>query len=291
MAKFIKADKMKAQSIIMKKLFLILISILLLTSLVSAQIGVREVISQPQKVAPGEKITLSIILENIGDKDIKNIDIKLDLTSLPFAPVDSATEQILDEINEDDSRQVNFKLITLPEAESRIYKIPLKISYNTTVKDTLISINVEAKPKLDVTLESSEVVKVNDQGKIIIKLVNLGLTEIKSLRLNLLQNPEYELLSTNSIYISKIDVEDFETAEFTIIPKVKNPKLLLNIAYQDKNNNEYAENKQVTLNVYTLEEAKQLGLVKNNIYLTILIPVISLLIIYFIYRRLRKRKI
>ena len=65
---------MKAQSIIMKKLFLILISILLLTSLVSAQIGVREVISQPQKVAPGEKITLSIILENIGDKDIKNIN-------------------------------------------------------------------------------------------------------------------------------------------------------------------------------------------------------------------------
>jgi hypothetical protein len=289
MAKFIRGAKMKLA--FMKKTFLIFISILLLTSLINAQIGVQEVISQPQKVAPGERITLSIVLENMGDGDIKGISVKLDLTDLPFAPLDSATEQILDEINEEDSRQVNFNLIVLPEAESKIYKIPLKISYNTTLKDALVSINVESKPKLDLSLESSEVVKINDQGKVTIKLVNLGLSEIKSLRLNLLPNPEYELLSANSIYISKIDVEDFETAEFTIIPKAKNPKLIFNIAYQDKNNNEYAENKQLTLNVYTLKEAKQLGLVKNNIYLGILIPIISLIAIYFIYRRLRKRKI
>ena len=156
----------------MKKLLLILMFLLVL-NLVSAQVAIKEVTSQPDKVQPGERITLSILLENVENKDIKNVAIKLDLTNLPFAPVDSATEQVLDQINNEDSRLVVFNLITLPEAESKIYKIPVKISYDNISKDTIISINVEAKPKLDLVLEDSQVVKVNDNGKIIIKLVNL----------------------------------------------------------------------------------------------------------------------
>ena len=171
----------------MKKILLIIFA-LLLVNLVSAQIAVKEVISQPQKTAPGENIILTIVLENVGDDDIKSVAVKLDLSSLPFAPLESSTEQVIDEISEGDSEQVRFNLITLPEAEPKIYKIPLKITYNTTVKDTLISINVEAKPKLEFVLESSEVIKINDNGKVIIKLINLGLTEVKSLRLKLLNN-------------------------------------------------------------------------------------------------------
>jgi len=260
----------------MKKLML-LFMLLLVTNLVSAQIGVQEVFSQPNKVAPGEKLTIRIMLENFGEDEVSNVAVKLDLTDLPFAPVDSSTEQV--------------NLIALPEAEPRIYKIPLKITYNNTVKESLISINVESKPELDLVLESSELVKVNDNGKIILKLINLGLSDIKSLRLTLIQVQGYEILSSNTVYISDIDVEDFETAEFTLIARERNPRLLFNINYKDVNNNEYAENKELALNVYTVEEAKQLGLVQNNIFLSILIPIITIVIIYFIYRKLRKRKI
>lgn len=275
----------------MKKSSIIFFALLIMVQLVSAQIAVKEVISQPDKVEPGQRITLSILLENVGKEDIENIAVKLDLSNLPFAPVNSATEQVLDEIQEDESRQVNFNLIVLPEAEPKIYKIPLKINYNTTFKESIISINVEAKPKLDISLESSEIVKVNDKGKIIVKLVNLGLSDIKSMRLTLLPNPSYETLSTNTIYISDIDFEDFETAEFDIIANEKNPKLLFNLNYKDINNKEYAENKELTLNVYNLEEAKKLGLVQSNAVLMFLVPIIILVLIYFIYRKLRKRKI
>ncbi|AJF63072.1 MAG: hypothetical protein QT11_C0001G0946 [archaeon GW2011_AR20] len=274
----------------MKKLML-LFMLLLVTNLVSAQIGVQEVFSQPNKVAPGEKLTIRIMLENFGEDEVSNVAVKLDLTDLPFAPVDSSTEQVTGKIEEDERKQLVFNLIALPEAEPRIYKIPLKITYNNTVKESLISINVESKPELDLVLESSELVKVNDNGKIILKLINLGLSDIKSLRLTLIQVQGYEILSSNTVYISDIDVEDFETAEFTLIARERNPRLLFNINYKDVNNNEYAENKELALNVYTVEEAKQLGLVQNNIFLSILIPIITIVIIYFIYRKLRKRKI
>ena len=274
----------------MKKLML-LFMLLLVTNLVSAQIGVQEVFSQPNKVAPGEKLTIRIMLENFGEDEVSNVAVKLDLTDLPFAPVGSSTEQVTGKIEEDERKQLVFNLIALPEAEPRIYKIPLKITYNNTVKESLISINVESKPELDLVLESSELVKVNDNGKIILKLINLGLSDIKSLRLTLIQVQGYEILSSNTVYISDIDVEDFETAEFTLIARERNPRLLFNINYKDVNNNEYAENKELALNVYTVEEAKQLGLVQNNIFLSILIPIITIVIIYFIYRKLRKRKI
>ncbi len=274
----------------MKKLFTMIIFLLLLAEFASADIGVKEVIINPNEISPGEKIRVSITLENIGDKDIKYISVKLDLANLPFAPVESATEQLLDEIEENEIRQVNFYLIVLPEAEPKIYKIPLELDYNNTNKDTLISITVKSEPELDLILENSEIVKINDNGIIILKLVNLGLTEIKSLRITLLPNLDYEILSTSTIYLNKIDIEDFETAEFTIIPKVKNPKLIFNLNYKDSNNEEYAENKELILNVYTLEEAKKLGLVKDNILLKIFIPIITLIIIYFIYKRFRKRK-
>ena len=274
----------------MKKLILLLMFFLVI-NLVSAQIGVREVLTQPEKVAPGERFTVRIFLENVGDDDINDVSVKLVLNDLPFAPVDSSSEKLIDEIRDGDSEQITFSLVALPEAEPRIYKIPLKISYNNTVNDALISVNIESNPNIDMVLESSEVVKVGDNGKIIIKIINLGLSEIKTFRLTLLQTQDYEILSSNVIYIGDIDSEDFETAEFTIIPKVSNPKLLFNLNYRDINNIEYAENNELTLSVYTLEEAKQLGLVKNNIFFTILIPILILLIAYFIYKRLRKRKI
>jgi hypothetical protein len=273
----------------MKKLFLFLILLVLMQN-VSAEIGIKQVTTSPDEIIPGDKINLMITLENNGNKDVKDVSIKLDLNNMPFAPIDSSTEQIIGEIENEDSVRINFNLIALPEAEPRIYKIPVKISYNNSIKESLISINIKSNPKLDLILENSEVIKINDNGKVAVKIINLGLSEIKSLRLVLLNNPDYEILSSNIIYINKIDVEDFETAEFTIIPSVKNPKLIFNLGYKDVNNKEYAENKELSLNVYSLEEAKKLGLIKKNYFMQTLIAVLVFLIIIFVYKKIRKKK-
>jgi len=273
----------------MKKIILILM-FLLLMNFVSAEIGISNVATSPEKALPGERVNLIITLENNNYDDIKDISVKLDLNNVPFATIDSATEQLIDEIENDDSRKVIFNLITLPDAEPKIYKIPVKITYNNITKDSLISIFIESKTKLDLVLENSEIIKVNDKGKIIIKLVNLGTNEIKSLRLVLLPSLDYEILSPNTLYISKIDVEDFETAEFTIISNVKNTKLNFNLGYKDNNNKEYAENKELRLNVYSLEDAEKLGLIKKNYFMQVGIIILIIIILIFIYRKLRRKK-
>ena len=75
---------------------------------------------------------------------------------------------------------------------------------------------VYAKPELNIALEESELTQIGDSGKVIIRFVNIGLTEIKFLIATLQPSANYEILSTNTAYIGDVSPDDFETAEFNI---------------------------------------------------------------------------
>ena len=270
------------------KRIILLILIFLAIPLVSAQIAVQSFSATPEQVSPGERVELRVTLENVGNDDIRNILVNIDLSEVPFAPLRSSTEQIIDKIKEDDEETVLFELVALPDASSQIYKIPIKISYNETSKSSLISLEVSAEAKLDVIMEDSEIIKVNDQGAVTLKFINNGLTQIKFLKVTLQDSMYYEILSPKTLYIGEVDVDDFETEEFVIISKVKNPGLVINLEYTDSNNNEFNETRYVDLSVYTLDEAKQLGLIKakfTEIWVFFVIFIIILIILYGIFRR------
>src|SRR3989344_7267234 len=273
----------------MKKLLLFMF-VLSMIPLVNAQIAVQSFSATPDKVSPGSQVELRIALENVGDDDIKNVLVSLDLSNVPFAPLRSSSEKIIDKIRDDDEESVLFDLVALPDASPQIYKIPIKISYNDTVKISLISLEVSAIPKLDVILEESELVKVNDQGAVTLKFVNNGLTQIKFLKVTLQDSLSYEILSPKSLYVGEVDIDDFETEEFLIISKIKNPQLAINLEYTDSNNNEFKETKYLDLNVYTLEEAKQLGLIKTSFAGVWMILIILIVIVIVLYRILRRKK-
>ena len=273
----------------MKKLVLLLLA-LLIFPLVNAQIAVQSFDTTPGQVSPGDELRLRVTLENVGDDDIKDVLVKLDLSQVPFAPMGSSSEKIIDEINEDDEETIYFDLVALQDANSQIYKIPIEISYNDTVKTSLISVEVSAEAKLDVILEESEVIKVNDNGIVTLKFINNGLTQIKFLKITLQNSPYYEILSPKSLYIGEVDIDDFETEEFIIIAKYKNPRLVLSLEYTDSNNNEFKETRNIDLNVYTLEESKQLGLVKSSSSGIWIILVILLIVGIIVYKIIKRKK-
>ena len=271
----------------MKKLMLFIL-VLLMIPLVSAQVAVQSFSASPEKVSPGNKVELLIILENVGDDDIRNVLVNLDLSQVPFAPLRSSSEKIIDKIKDGDEEAVRFDLVVLPDALPQIYKIPIKISYNETVKSSLISLEVSAQAKLDVILEESEIIKVNDKGAVTLKFINNGLTQIKFLKVTLQNSPFYEILSPKSLYVGEVDIDDFETEEFLIISKVKDSRLVVDIEYTDSNNNEFKETRYVDLSIYTLEEAKQLGLIKTSsfgIWVILFVLVVINIILYRIFRR------
>ena len=93
----------------MKSTILIAILIVaLLLPLVSAQIVVKSFIATPPQVLPGNEVAVELILENAGDDDVENIVVSLDLTQMPFAPVDSSTEKGLDELRDHREEKILF---------------------------------------------------------------------------------------------------------------------------------------------------------------------------------------
>ena len=103
------------------------------------------------------------------------------------------------------------------------------------------------------------------------------------------QDPAYEILSASAIYIGEVDVDDFESEEFTIIPKTNNPQLKFLLEYKDINNNEFTESRVINMNVYSEEEAKKLGLINQNISWFFVALIVLVLVLFFIYRRRKKK--
>ncbi|MBS3169924.1 hypothetical protein J4210_05565 [Candidatus Woesearchaeota archaeon] len=258
---------------------------------VGAEVAVTSFTVEPQTVLPGEELTLRLTLDNSADETAENILVSLDLTNVPFAPVSTSNTMVIDKIDDHDHEMVSLFVRALPTATPGIYKIPVIVSQNNISKTSMISIEVKAKAALDLILGESKVTMVGTSGPVVLKFVNNGLMQIKFLKVTMQESPYYEVISPQSLYIGDVDVGDFETEEFTILPKGTDPILALTVEYRDTDNNVISQPKLLKLKVYTPEEAKLRGLVpEKSSTLSIILIVVLIIVIFFWYQRKRKRK-
>lgn len=258
---------------------------------VRAEVAVESFNLYPETVLPGNEISIDLSVKNAGENSIENIIVALDLSQVPFAPIESSNEKAIGKLEDRGHKDLHFKARALPDAEPSIYKIPVLITYNGATKISLISIEVGADTALDVVLDRSEIITVNDQGKVSLKFINNGLAEIKFLKITLLESPFYKIVSPDIVYIGSVDVEDFQTEEFMIIPSVEDPILALQLDYRDSHNREFSRTKLMKLNVYSEEEAKELGLVKpQSIFSFAGMAALAGIAGYMVYRRIKKRR-
>ena len=258
---------------------------------------VESVESIPTEISPGEEATIKIKLKNNANIILKNIRVKLNLnsTELPFAPIGTVTERNIDNLQADSSSELEFKIITLADASSKIYKIPLEINYfdefgNEFQITDVIGLIVGSKPILDINIESSNLI-AGRQGTVSIDIVNRGLTHIKFLNAKLLPLENFVILSSDTVYVGDIDSDDVESIDFNLIVGEEGfINLPLQLIYRDANNKLYFETFNVQARVYNINEAKRLGLIKTNRTLIIISGLILLIIIYFILRRFFRRK-
>lgn len=288
----------------MKKLTKTIITIAILaiylfsiTGFVSA-LTITSVDTSPEVIAPGEASTIKIEIENEGDKDVEDVSISLDLTNVPFAPYGSSSETSFDEIQDGRVKYAEFEIIALNNAESGIYKIPLKVSYKITgeneinTKNSLIGVSVNSKPIISVGIEDGLILKAQE-SKLSIKVTNKGLSNVKFLEIELQGGTYYTILSQKNVYIGDINSDDFDNAEFNVFFKENAPNnvnLPIVIRYKDGLNNKYEESFNLQATTYTTKQATDLGLIKKSNTTTYIIVVIAVIVIYLVFRWIRKRR-
>lgn len=257
---------------------------------------IESVTTTPSEIAPGEVSRVEMSIENNGEEDITDVSIGLDLTDVPFAPHDSASEYSTDKIKDGETEYASFKVKALNNAGSGIYKIPVRVNYYEQdalkTRSSLISLTVNSEPIIGASIEDGTLLK-GAENLISIKVINKGLSDVKFMEVGIKKGVYYTLLSSEEVYVGDVDSDDFESADFKVYFKPNTPSTVrfpVILTYKDALNNEYTEETNLQLIVYTSEEAIQLGLVQKNNTATYIIVVIVLIIIYLVYRRIKKKR-
>ncbi len=258
-------------------------------------VSIRNIKTTPEQISPGSTAEISVDLENKASFNIKNLKVNLDLSGkeLPFAPSDSVTEQIVDEVNADTNIVLNFKIISIPEAQPGIYKVPLTLIYfdefgNNYQTSTLLSIIVGSVPKLEINTEKP-ILTMGEKSTISIKVVNYGLSQVKFLNFIFKPSINLNVLSSSSEYVGDLDSDDFQTVEVDLYANRNGLlHLPLTITFLDANNQQYTQDMELAITSYTKEEAEKLGLTKKSNTLTIIISILIILILFGFYRLMKK---
>ena len=264
----------------------------------ASAVTIKDVSSSPSEIAPGETFSATIEIENIFDYDVTNLNVKLDLSQSPFAPYQSSSEKFLDELQSDDEEKFTFKLIVLPETASGIYKIPVEITYenddgeNQTKKET-ISLTINSKPELKVSLEDSITLIKGKENEISVRIVNSGLADVKFVYLTIGDSIGIKILSEKEQYIGDIDSDDFDNVKYRAYISETASNLVnlpVTLKYKDATNKEFTETKTISLRTYSLDEARNLGLADKPSYTLYIVGGI-IVVGYFVYRWRKKRRL
>ncbi len=284
---------------------------------IDANLGIISVSTVPSVVTPGDTFNLNIQVKNLADSVLNDVSIKMDmllstitagaatsttksevLDSLPFAPVKSATEQRIRNIQPGQVVTFTYSLIAYPDAEAKVYKVPVEVAYydglgNKYSKDDVVGLIVESKPDLSALLEQTDITSSGQKGTVTVKIVNKGLTNVKFMDVKVVPTDQFELLSPSEVYIGNIDSDDYETADYDIYVKpgvTGDVAIPVTYQYMDANNNRYTDTANLTLKLYTQEEAEAIGVQKSNTTFIVIAIVVILVIGFLIIRAVRKRR-
>ncbi len=264
-------------------------------------VSVRDISINPAPVEAGGKTKLSFNVVNLAkSSSIRNVDVTVQVTpvlsgttllDLPFVTVNSGNQKSIDRIGPGQSGNFEFDLAVYPEAESKIYKLPVTVSYyddtgrqyNRTI---LVGVEINAEPDLLVTLESSDINSKVSNGDVLFNIINRGTSNVKLMTFTLKESDQYEIVSpSNQLYLGNIDSDDFETARFSVKSKGSGEiDFNVELKYKDSLNNEFTEIHNVK---YVLKEPE---VQKKGSFSWILLLLIVVIVGFVWYRRRNKRR-
>jgi hypothetical protein len=264
-------------------------------------VSINEISLNPSPVEAGGETKLSFDVANLAkSSSIRNVDVTVQITTvvsgttlvdLPFVTVNSGNQKSIDRIGPGQNGQFIFDLAVYPEAESKIYKLPVTVSYyddtgRQYTKTILVGVEVNAKPDLLVTLESSDINSKVNTGNVLFNIINRGTSNVKLMTLTLKTSDQYEILSpSNQLYLGNIDSDDFETARFNVKSNGNNElNFDIELKYKDSLNNEFTEIHTVK---YAVKEPEQQS---KSSFSWILIILVIVVVGVIWYRRRNKKK-
>ena len=194
-------------------------------------------------------------------------------------------------MKEDEEETIAFKFRVGNDLPVGTYSLSYSMTYEENNDEReqsgTIGVIVSAEPEIEIIADTQNAI-IGLQETLNLRVVNKGLADARFVYL-FIESEDITLLSENSEYIGTIDSDDFETSSFEVIYNRKFPLISVRVTYKDFNNKEQEITKSISLRAYTSDEAIEKGILKkNNVPLYVGI-VLLLVILWIVYRTLRRR--
>lgn len=272
----------------MKKL-IFLLQFIFLISLVSS-LSVDSVVVDT--VSPGEEGEIRINVDNDGTRDVQDVSFSLIFpNNSGIIPIGSS-EAFVEEIEEDEDETFGFKFRVANNLPAGTYSLSYTINYeennNKKEQKGTIGVVVSAEPEIDLVADIENGI-VGQQGRINVRIINKGLADARFVNI-FIDSEDVTFLSEKSEYIGTIDSDDFETSNFDVFFDERFISMQARVVYKDFNNKEVEILETLSLRAYSTQEAVEKGILNKSNASTYVGIVLLLLVIWFVYRFIRKRR-
>ena len=264
-------------------------------------LSVSSVSTNPEIMRPGEVSMVNIDLANLGATALRDISVRLGLDlpaeaamMLPFSPVESTSEKRVRSLDGGSTERLSFNIMTFPNADSRIYRVPITISYldesgNQITRSDVIGVVVGSEPRVSASVSN---VNLNPaRTELSFRFVNRGTIDLKFFNVKLRESSDFNILSTsNEYYIGRLSSDDFDIANFVISfsPDTESIRIPLLVEYLDANNREYSEEIYLDLDLASIRQLNSPngGGGGSTIFILIIVAVVG----FFVYKKFKKKK-
>lgn len=260
---------------------------------------VIENVSTKGKSSPGLVNNLEFKLKNTLKEPLRDFKLSLNLSrGIPFSPVGSTSTKVLKFVEPEEKFDISFKLRSDSTVDSGSYKIPYILRYADKQgkfynERGIVSVPVGGDPEINLGITSSDLMEKGKKGSFSVYLSNRDESQAKFLKLKLLEDSSYEILSPEKIYIGNVDSDSYETAEYKIYVKkdAEDLEVPIQLTYKNWKGEKFEREELVSLNLYNQSEIGNMNLKKtDNTLFMVIVAVIGILVVYGAYRYWKSRK-
>jgi hypothetical protein len=257
---------------------------------IKPNINIKQVIT-PEKISPGEEFNISIILENDGDLNAK--DISTEIITSSFNTKRTTNKLLINNLSVGSNKTINYALMSDASLTPGVYEIIINTTYsdneNTYSDSSETGIMVDGETQFNLFIQdiSPDVITKNSLVNALISVANIGIINAESVSIKLNPNSKIELSNVKEDYLGTLDPGDFTTTSFDFTPKQEGEiNLNLTVTYTTPSGDQVKYNSTETI-IIRFQEAT-ITTQRMPIINWIIIVAVIVIISYLLIKKIRK---
>lgn len=247
----------------------------------------------------GDSSVLSMNLMNAEKFDLSDISLSLGLDEVEgdvFSIKSKTNEEFISTLKAGEETKVSFELVASPNAESKPYLIPVKVSFKDSLGgdyeiSTLASVNLYSRPVILVNLDKQESFS-SGRNKLTFSIANPSISSARGTTFHIEENSNLEIFGGKFEYVGDLNADDYQTIQADVFVKANSSfDVNVKLKYLDAYNKEIVEEYVLPVKVYSQDELAEFGFTQTgSSSSTFVIVIVVLVVLYFGYRHFRKNK-